>query len=298
MLDHARQIPRSRTGAEQPDDARGPIPRFLIIGAMKAGTTTLYRDLLEHPGIHMPLQKEPETLVRHPTPEAAAADYADLFRGAPAGAMLGEASTAYAKLPDHPGVPELARAVCGPDLKAIYIARDPIERIVSQYKHERDLGLTDLPFEKAVRTLPRYADWSRTEMQLAPWRAALGEENLLVLDFAEYMADRTGTVRRVLAFLGAEAPEQVVIDPSTGWNRAGVRRTPSGMMRLAIRSAFYQRRIKPLLSERTRHRIAGLILPRSRNPQLTVDPETRAFLLAALAEAPPDAETAAEAARP
>ncbi len=64
MPEHARQIPRSRTGAEQPGNARGPIPRFLIIGAMKAGTTTLYRDLLEHPGIHMPLQKEPETLVR------------------------------------------------------------------------------------------------------------------------------------------------------------------------------------------------------------------------------------------
>ena len=39
------------------------LPDFLIIGAMKAGTTTLYRDLELHPQIFLPQEKEPETLV-------------------------------------------------------------------------------------------------------------------------------------------------------------------------------------------------------------------------------------------
>ena len=37
-------------------------PDFLIVGAMKAGTTTLYHDLSEHPDIFLPVLKEPEVL--------------------------------------------------------------------------------------------------------------------------------------------------------------------------------------------------------------------------------------------
>ena len=52
-----------------------PPPHFLIVGAMKAGTTTLYRDLVLHPDIFMPTVKEPEILIKHGTRDSIAKAY-------------------------------------------------------------------------------------------------------------------------------------------------------------------------------------------------------------------------------
>ena len=91
------------------------IPDFLIVGAMKAGTTTLYRDLSGHPGIYLPEEKEPETLVRFGNDEAAILrDYKSLLGRSPKGALTGEASTVYTKRPLHEGVAERAWRICGP----------------------------------------------------------------------------------------------------------------------------------------------------------------------------------------
>lgn len=80
-------------------------PDFLIIGAMKAGTTTLYRDLVDHPNIFLPEQKEPNTLVMYGSDmRRIIDDYASLFARSPQDAICGEASTAYTKRPDNEGV--------------------------------------------------------------------------------------------------------------------------------------------------------------------------------------------------
>ena len=108
-------------------------PDFLIVGAMKAGTTTLYHDLSEHPDIFLPVLKEPEVLTTLERLDEMRAYYARLFRPARPGQLKGEASTAYTKRPNNEGVAEKARALCGDGLKIIYIRRDPVERIRSQY---------------------------------------------------------------------------------------------------------------------------------------------------------------------
>ena len=109
------------------------LPDFLIVGAMKSGTTTLYRDLILHPDVFMPEDKEPETLANSSDPDQIRREYRTLFPRLAEGLVKGEASTAYTKRPDFEGVAERAREVLGPGLKVVYMRRDPVERLVVVY---------------------------------------------------------------------------------------------------------------------------------------------------------------------
>ena len=112
------------------------LPGFLVVGAMKAGTTSLYRDLPTNPSVFMPIDKEPNNLLSDDvrTPQGLD-DYARHFQRAGADQLCGEASTAYTMLPRHTGVPERALEVLGPDCRIIYLVREPVARIVSHHQH-------------------------------------------------------------------------------------------------------------------------------------------------------------------
>jgi len=117
------------------------LPHFLIIGAMKSGTTTLYRDMLTHRRVFFSADKEPMNLVNDDvlTAEGRHA-YESLFAGAGRDSVCGEASTAYTKLPVYPGVPRRALQLLGPELRLIYIMRHPIERLISHHHHQCVVG--------------------------------------------------------------------------------------------------------------------------------------------------------------
>ena len=96
----------------QPSTPR--LPNFLVIGAMKAGTTSLYHYLRDHPQVFMPDTKEvnffnPLRNWRH-----GVSWYEEQFRAAPAEALaVGEASTSYTKYPWVKDVPERITSVLG-----------------------------------------------------------------------------------------------------------------------------------------------------------------------------------------
>ena len=75
------------------------LPDFIIIGAAKAGTTSLYAMLDRHPDIFMPRQKEPEFFARDDLYAQGLDSYAENFAGAEPGQVVGEASTLYSLSP-------------------------------------------------------------------------------------------------------------------------------------------------------------------------------------------------------
>jgi hypothetical protein len=92
----------------------GRLPDFLIIGAMKAGTTSLYRDLLTNPAVFFPADKEPGNLTDDRVlAEAGRREYELLFRGAVEGQICGEASTTYTKEPDLSGAATRTPVITG-----------------------------------------------------------------------------------------------------------------------------------------------------------------------------------------
>lgn len=237
------------------------VPDFLIIGAMKAGTTTLFRDLVGHPQFYLPEEKEPETLVSHNGDLSAVLDdYRSLFMRAREGQLKGEASTAYTKRPDHEGAAEIAMRVCGPGLKLIYLTRDPIKRIVSQYRHDYGLGDVLEDIDTAVLKYPRYVAYSRYDWQLTPWRQLFGEANLLVLSFEDYISNRNETVRRVCSFLGADPALLPEIDAKQSFNANDGKLVPKGFWKSLVGSRIYQRGLKPLIPHFFRVRVAGRVL--------------------------------------
>ena len=121
---------------------------------MKCGTSTLQAQLAAQPGIFMTTPKEPNYFSDDPVYARGAAWYRGLFDGAAPGDLTGEASTHYTKLPTYPETLARMTAVV-PAARLIYILRDPVERAVSHYLHERSLNNIPDGFERALETQPR-----------------------------------------------------------------------------------------------------------------------------------------------
>lgn len=181
------------------------LPTFLVIGAMKCGTTSLYYYLAEHPQVGMSRRKETDFFLAEHGNWAQGRDwYARQFPDdAPA---RGECSPNYTKRHLFDGVPKRIASVC-PDVKLIYLVRDPIERTVSHYQGSRQQGREERSFEAAVANVERsnYVLTSRYHMQLQPYLDRFGEANLLVCTTEDLRAAPTETLQRIYRFLGVDA---------------------------------------------------------------------------------------------
>jgi hypothetical protein len=130
------------------------MPNFLIIGAMKSGTTALYYYLEQHPQIYMSPVKEPNYFCSGEQENSVGnsatriGDYQDLFKDVSGEKAIGEASHCYLY------EPEAAARIQDyiPDAKLIAVLRNPVDRAYSHFLHMVRNGsepLTD--FAQALR---------------------------------------------------------------------------------------------------------------------------------------------------
>ena len=176
------------------------LPDFVVIGVMKAGSTTLFRWLDEHPGVRMPADKEPQFFSDERAWRRGPAWYASLFADVPAGLRTGEASVAYAdpRTADVV-VPRLLGTL--PDAALVCLLRDPATRLRSHYRHEVLRGRETKPLAAAVvEPANAYVARSSYGAVLRPWLAAAADR-LLVVVSEELFADET-TWPGVLDHLG------------------------------------------------------------------------------------------------
>ncbi|MGH9436648.1 MAG: sulfotransferase family protein, partial [Terriglobia bacterium] len=104
---------------------------FFVIGAMKAGTTSLHYYLKEHPGLFLPIEKEIPFFAMDELYERGMDWYLDeFFSKAGTGQLLGTVSPPY--MLNSKAAERIYRAL--PDVKLIALLRDPIDRAKSQYK--------------------------------------------------------------------------------------------------------------------------------------------------------------------
>lgn len=240
------------------------LPHFLIIGAMKAGTTTFYHDLLSHPGIFMPADKEPHALTEDTVlTDEGRAKYAALFDPARPGQKCGEASTGYTKLPDFPGVPHRARAVLGPDLKLIYLMREPIARIISHNHHRFTSGI----FKQGdiagnLRQYPELLNWSRYAMQARAWIDVFGRQALMLIRFEDYVADRRAWIARAQEFIGVQ-PRPDLVNVDVYYNQSEGKPVMTDAWRAVRRYSGYRRFLRPLLPSSIKQLLRSMVLPKA-----------------------------------
>lgn len=233
------------------------LPTFLIIGAQKSGTTTLYRDLLTQPSVYFPFHKEPTSLAHDDvlTPEGLA-KYESLFANAKPSDARGDASTGYTKIPQFSSVPERAHKVLGPDISLLYILREPVSRIVSHHHHEITNKPGPATVDEFVEANHTAIAFSRYAFQAKAWLEHYSVDRLNVLLFEEYVKDRRAAIERLAPVLGF-SPDPDKVDPQSKFNAAKDRSSDRGLA-MRIRKTRPYQRLRPLLPVATRDRLRRL----------------------------------------
>jgi len=177
------------------------LPDFIIIGAMKSATTSLQEQLVQQPGIFMCDPKEPNFFSDDHQYDRGIAWYTSMFSSAPPGALLGEASTHYTKLPTYPRcVARLHEHL--PNVRLVYVMRHPVDRLVSHYIHEWTMGNINCSIDDAVNRHPEMIAYGKYAMQLAPFFEMYGPTAVLPVFFDRLLHQPQLELERVSRFIG------------------------------------------------------------------------------------------------
>lgn len=232
----------------------GRLPNFLIIGAMKSGTSSLHEQLALRSGFFMSDPKEP-CFFSDDEPFARGLEwYSALFDGARSGQRCGESSTHYTKLPTHPDTIARVRSVL-PGARFVYLMRDPVERIVSQYIHEWTQREVSGSLDEAVRDHERYVDYSRYAYQLEPYLTSFGPDAVLPVFFERMVRHPDAELERVCEFLDdpSDEPRSWRRDlPAQNVSRERIRETP---LRRTVRGFAPLRALKDRFPQSWRDRV-------------------------------------------
>ena len=207
------------------------LPDYLIIGAQRAGTTSLFKYLVQHPAVGRPFLGKGAhffdtnysadlDVYRAYFPTIATKWYVKATRRMDL--VTGEGSPYYLA---HPHAPHRIAGTL-PDVKLIALLRDPVERAYSHYQHEVARGFETLSFDEAVEREPErlagelermrsdpsynsfafqhhsYLSRGRYAEQLKVWYGLFPKEQILVLRSEDLFSNPDGTYREALRFLG------------------------------------------------------------------------------------------------
>lgn len=190
--------------------ADAPRPTFVIGGAPRSGTNFLCHALDRHPDVYMakPYMPEPKVFMGpEQTWSVYAARYVELFAPAGGRPALGEKTSYY--LENESACRLIQRHL--PDVRMLFIVREPVARAYSNYLWTRKNGLETLAFAEAVRLEGRrpsplppdreyarpfdYLPRGRYDVFAERWFAALGRGRVRFLLYE----DLVGTPETVLA---------------------------------------------------------------------------------------------------
>jgi hypothetical protein len=211
-----------------------PPVNFMIPGFSKCGTTTLCSLLRQHPEIFIPKIKEPNFFIwtdyntRWP-------NYARLFKDVGEATMLGEGSTFYTAINSEVRSRE-AILEHYPDIRLIFIARDPIDRLESSFREYHHSGARfglapPYEIEEALKRYPNLTGdtlfWSRFNN----YARFVPQERIHLLFLEDLKRQPEVELRRCFEFLGVD-PEVKIDDTSRRLNSGTSKLYDSRLYRL------------------------------------------------------------------
>lgn len=255
------------------------LPNFLVIGAAKSGTTSLYHYLRSHPQIAMSRTKELDFFSL--AWERGLGWYRSQFTTVGGAVAVGEASPSYAKAHLYPEAAARIAEVL-PDVRLIYLLRDPIARMRSEYFDERSMGRDQRPLGRALREGWRYLGTSRYAFQLARHLEHTERRRVLLLLSEDLRDRRQDVLRRAFEFLAVDPTFE---PPNLGEvrNRTSHKRV-SGPLAEEIRDAGAYRRVRRYIPRTLRRFAARLATHPVAAERQDIPPELYAELTARLAD--------------
>lgn len=222
---------------------------FLVVGAMKSGTTSLHELLALHPDVELAAEKEVSALA-YP---ASAALFADRVRGSGA-RVAGEVTAGYMQAPLMPQPVREARELLGDGVRVIAILREPFERARSHWEHWTQLGRETRPLEAALLDpAGPYVGFSSYAAQLQPWIDSFGDDAVLAVRLEDYTARPQEVASALWEHLGVPPLDrQEAVHANAGTERVVAR----GFASRVSRSRVYRQVLRPLVSPQARRRVA------------------------------------------
>jgi hypothetical protein len=220
-------------------------PDVYLIGAAKAGTSTLANLLDQHPRVLVSQPKEPHFFTLNW--DRGLDWYASRFPNSDHSICI-DASTTYSMAPltgkestwldyhKYVGVPEKVYSM-SPSAKFIYILRNPISRTYSAYWADIRGGNENKGFRTSIRENPFYLDVSDYHGQLSVWLNSFPLERFFLVLFEDLTEAPEVVARKCLRFLGVGEPAELhMAQPlNTGyqvtWMGRGINRLANSSLR-------------------------------------------------------------------
>jgi hypothetical protein len=285
-LSKMEQLARLAEAGRSPE---GPLPGFVIIGAMKCGTTTLDRYLRRHSGIFLSTPKEPCYFADERWYRYGEAFYRSLFAEAGPGQLCGEASTPYTRREHGMEVPRRMHELI-PDAKLIYILRHPVDRTYSHHRHYMKKKDRPITFEETLEQSDEYIDAGMYLKHAERFLEYYPRDSLLVLLFEDLKREPAEVLERVQRFLGLEEEDLLESGPihanKAGPDRALRHQTVHKIEKMPVLGGLVRVTPRPIKSVAyglvKKSPYARRVSERSKVPPML--PETRAKLLEVYAE--------------
>ncbi|WP_259134291.1 sulfotransferase family protein [Salinibacter ruber] len=181
-------------------------PNLFICGAPRAGTTTLYRALRQHPDVCMSQRKETGVFLENYDKglDWLADNYLSHYEGE---SVTGEATTGHMQHP--PSARRMAETV--PEARLAFILRDPVERVHSHYRFHRQSG--QLGPEEDFSTLIRdeSSEWRQIQLDngryhkhLTRFESHFDRSQMKVLLLDDLKSDAPAVANELYEFAGVD----------------------------------------------------------------------------------------------
>ena len=188
------------------------LPNFLIVGAQKAATSSMFDILNQHSQIYLPPEKELHFFDNPEKINKGIGFYAKYFSNSGNAKAIGEASPSYLFFPE---VPFRIQQMLGTNIKIIIILRNPAERTFSHYKMMYMHGYEKRPISAVIKEnlknlqnginydqITSYIDRSLYAFQIKNYLEIFPPENLKFILFEEdFVQTRKKTILEIQQFL-------------------------------------------------------------------------------------------------
>ncbi len=265
------------------------IPNFFIVGTPKAGTTSLYFYLEEHPEIFMSPIKETnyfsyneikeqklyynEEYIKTPD------DYMNQFAGVKDEKAVGEASVSYLY---YPSVPGKVKAF-NPESRIIMVLRNPVDRGFSHYLMDKRLGFVKTSLKDIVERkdhsrqknlyYQQYISLGCYYEQVKRYLDTFGKERVKILLYEDIVTNIGEVVKDIYSFLEVAPDYKAGTDKKHNTFLA----PKNPLIEKLYASKFFRVIVKKIFGNSLQAKIKNIFFQKEKKPEL--DPRLKASML-------------------